>query len=351
MTVYKTLFRSLIVLIIIFLISNKTSPVSTNSSFQNNDTIVGIMFYNVENMFDIYDDSLKNDSEFLPTGSRRWTYKRMKQKFTNISRVILNAGGWNLPVIVGLCEVENDNVLTSFLFETGLFNLGYRFIHYESRDERGIDVALLYKKACFSVIESRPVVVNLGVDGRPTRDILYVKGLLLETDTIHLLVNHWPSRLGGAITSAPRRENAAETAKNICDSILFYNNYAKIIIMGDFNEDPDTQLMTEILGAGKKTDTLNFINLARHSEGYQGTIKYQHAWSIFDQIIVSKSLLNDSSKIRLKKPVQKIISLPFLFEPDPTFGGQRLFRTYTGFKYTGGFSDHLPVWIDLVVGE
>jgi endonuclease/exonuclease/phosphatase family metal-dependent hydrolase len=119
--------------------------------------------------------------------------------------------------------------------------------------------------------------------------------------------------------------------------------------MGDFNEDPNTKIMYDILGAGKKNDTLKFINLALHAEGFQGTIKYQNTWSIFDQIIVSKNLVNNSSDLRLKKPVQTIISLPFLFEPDPTYGGYRLFRTYSGFKYTGGFSDHLPVWTELIV--
>ena len=327
------------------------TPFSTNSTVQNNDSIVGIMFYNVENMFDTYHDSLKNDSEYTPTGSRRWTYKRLKQKFTNISRVILNAGGWNMPVIVGLCEVENDRVLNSFLYESGLYNLGYRFIHYDSQDERGIDVALLYKQDSYNVIESRPVKVDLGKSERPTRDILYVKGLLLEKDTLHILINHWPSRLGGAIASSPKREITAKTAKNICDSLLLYNINAKIIIMGDFNEDPDTQIMTDILGAGKKTDSFNLVNLALYSEGFQGTIKYQYTWSIFDQIIVSKSLLDESSKIRMNKPTQTIISLPFLLESDPTYSGQRPFRTYSGYKYVGGFSDHLPVWAELRWGS
>jgi len=320
-----------------------------NVSNQKNDTVVGIMFYNVENLFDTYKDSLKNDEEFLPSSSRRWTYKRMKQKFTNLSRVILNAGGWNLPVIIGLCEVENSLVLNLFLKETGLYDLEYRFIHYDSPDQRGIDVALLYRRNNFKILESKPYNVDMGVGERPTRDILYVKGLLLNTDTLHLLVNHWPSRLGGTVASSPKREISAHTAKKISDSIQFYNHNAKIIIMGDFNEAPDNIMMTEILRAGKKNDTLKFINLALHAEGAQGTIKYQHQWSIFDQIIVSKSLMNDTSKIKIHKPVQKIISLPFLFEADPAFGGQRLFRTYSGFKYTGGFSDHLPVWIDLSV--
>ncbi|MCL2072576.1 MAG: endonuclease [Marinilabiliaceae bacterium] len=339
---------SIIFFAIIFF-SYKIAPSSTENKHSQKDTIVGIMFYNVENLFDVYKDSLKNDEEFLPSGSRRWTYKRMKEKFTNFNRVILNAGGWNPPVIIGLCEVENAWVLNALLRETGLYGLGYRYIHYDSPDNRGIDAAMLYKRDCFNVIESRPFEVVLGKEERPTRDILYVKGTLFQRDTLHILVNHWPSRWGGTLASEPRRIDAAKVAKSICDSLMMHLNNPKIILMGDFNDDPDSYVMSKILGAGKKDDTLKFVNLALHAEGAQGTIKYQHTWSIFDQMIVSRALLNDTANIRINKPVQRIVSLPFLFESDPVYGGQRLFRTYYGFKYTGGFSDHLPVWIDLYV--
>ena len=306
------------------------------------------MFYNVENLFDIKDDSLKNDEEFLPTSPRRWTYNRMKQKFTNISRVILNAGGWNLPVIVGLCEVENSWVLSSLLHETGLYGLGYRYIHYESPDERGIDVAMLYKSDCFKVIDSNPHFVDFGENERPTRDILYVKGVLMEIDTLHVFVNHWPSRLGGTIATNPKRGMAAMTLKSVCDSIISSVPDAKIIIMGDLNEEANSELITEILDAGKFDSKCQFVNLALHATGNEGTLKYQHSWSVFDQIIVSRPLFDKTSPIKLKEPVLNIIALPFLLESDPTYGGQRPFRTYSGFRYTGGFSDHLPVLIELV---
>ena len=273
----------------------------------------------------------------------------MKQKFTNISRVILNAGGWNLPVIVGLCEVENSWVLSSLLNETGLYGLGYRYIHHESPDERGIDVAMLYKSDCFKVLNSSSHYVDFGKNERPTRDILYVKGVLMETDTLHVFVNHWPSRLGGTIATNPKREIAATTLKLVCDSIITSVPDAKIIIMGDLNEEANSELIAKILDAGKADSKCGFINLALHATGNEGTLKYQHTWSVFDQIIVSRSLLDKTSKVKLKEPVLNIIALPFLLEPDPTYGGQRPFRTYSGFRYIGGFSDHLPVLIELLI--
>ena len=345
----QRLTNSLFLLFVLIISKQIISPDLCRAYYQKEDSIVGIMFYNVENLFDIQDDSLKNDEEFLPVAPRRWTYSRMKQKFTNISRVILNAGGWNLPVIIGLCEVENSWVLSSLLYETGLYGLGYRYVHHESPDERGIDVAMFYRTNHFSVINSTSYVVDFGENDRPTRDILYVKGILKETDTLHLFVNHWPSRLGGAIATHPKREKAAMTLKSVCDSIMSVIPDAKIIIMGDFNEEAKSEIIRDKINAGDKDDELPFVNLALHAKGAEGTLKYQQTWSVFDQIIVSGSLLNNKSSIRLKEPVQHIIALPFLLEHDPVYGGQRPFRTYSGFRYIGGFSDHLPVLIELEI--
>ncbi|MDR2927388.1 MAG: hypothetical protein LBV41_04200 [Cytophagaceae bacterium] len=315
---------------------------------QNEDSIARIMFYNVENLFDVYDDSLKNDNEFLPAGERQWTYKRMMQKFASISHVILNAGGWNMPVIVGLCEVENRWVLSALLRETGLETLGYRVVHHDSPDERGIDAALIYNSARFNVIASRPCAINLGKGERPTRDILYVKGILQQTDTLHILVNHWSSRLGGTVASRPKREKAAAVLKSVCDSIVVNCPCANIIMMGDFNEEPESDIMTNIVKSGSVDAGLPFINLGLYANGNDGTLKYQHTWTVFDQIMVSRTL-TESMRVGLKQPVQQIIALPFLLEADPVYGGQRTARTYTGFKYAGGFSDHLPVMIELLI--
>jgi endonuclease/exonuclease/phosphatase family metal-dependent hydrolase len=313
------------------------------------DSIAGLMFYNVENFFDVKDDSLTNDNEYLPENSRHWTYTRMKQKMTHISKVLLNAGGWNPPVIVGMCEVENQWVLSTMIWETGLNNLGYRVVHFDSPDERGIDVAMLYRYQRFKVLSARPISVDLGGNERPTRDILYVKGILDKTDTLHVLVNHWPSRYGGASTSQWKRRVAAIAVKRIADSIFFENPNALMVLMGDFNENPESELFTDVIKAGKLDENKAFINPALYLKKGSGTLKFQQRWDLFDQIIVSHSLLNGNSRIKMDKPHLRIADLPFLLELDSNYGGTKPFRTYIGFKYHGGYSDHLPVWIDLSI--
>lgn len=324
---------------------------SAFTSRSSSDSVAGIMFYNVENLFDVRNDSLKNDDEFLPQGARRWTYSRMKQKMTRISKVILNAGGWNPPVLVGLCEVENKWVLTTMIRETGLNNLGYRVVHFESPDERGIDVALLYRASRFEIASAQPIPVNFGETERPTRDILYAKGILDRSDTLHVLVNHWPSKLGGAMASHWKREAAALVVKNITDSIYSTNPKALMIIMGDFNEEPDSDIFLNTLKAGKTSDGGILVNPALYLKKGVGTLKHQHEWVVFDQIIVSRSLLEGNSAVKMASPSLRIIDFPFLLERHPTFGGMRPFRTYIGFKYADGYSDHLPVWIDLMVEQ
>jgi len=312
------------------------------------DSIAGIMFYNVENFFDVKDDSLKNDDDFLPNSVRRWSYTRMMQKMNNISKVILNAGGWNPPVIVGLCEVENRWVLSTMIWETGLNNLGYRLVHFESPDERGIDVALLYMQHRFDLISAKPIKVDLGLNERPTRDILYVKGILDQADTLHVLVNHWPSRLGGAMASQWKRKVAATVVKRVTDSIYHSNPKALMVVMGDFNENPESDLFLDVIKADKLEEGKILVNSALNLKKGAGTLKYQQSWDVFDQIIVSRSFFNEESRIKMRTPQLRIVDLPFLLEMDSNYGGMRPIRTYVGFKYAGGYSDHLPVWIDLL---
>lgn len=309
----------------------------------------GIMFYNVENLFDVRDDSLTNDDEFLPDSPRRWTRYRMDEKCRNLSRVILNAGGWNPPVLVGLCEIENAWVLGRLLYDTGLNNTGYKAVHYDSPDERGIDVALLYMASRFEVLESRPVCVGLLNDGSTTRDILYVMGVVDNYDTLHLFVNHWPSRYGGAETSKPRRIQAARVLSSAVDSVRRAYPLANIVLMGDFNEDPDSKLFRDCLSTGGLDEDTPLYAPALELELGSGTLKYRYQWQVFDQIMVSRGLLNPASRIYLKEPVLRIVKLPFLLEQDERYGGQKPFRSYLGIKYQGGYSDHLPVMIYLEV--
>ncbi len=316
---------------------------------QQQEQLAGIMFYNVENLFDVVSDPNKSDDEFTPAGSKHWTYSRMQDKFNKIARVILNAGGWNLPVLVGLCEVENAWVLNSMLHHTGLYNLDYRFVHYDSPDVRGIEVALLYRNNRFVVLDSQPVEVDLGPVHQPTRDILYVKGILDACDTLHVLVNHWPSRYGGSSFTQWKRQCAANLVKEICDSLLNNNPDRLLVILGDFNEAPNSNIFLKDLEIGDINSDKQLISPALNLLTSIGTLKYQHSWEIFDQIIVSRSLLNQDLNISLKSGSFRIVDLPFLLERDFQMGGLKPFRTYNGFKYNGGYSDHLPVWIDLIV--
>jgi hypothetical protein len=302
-----------------------------------------VLFYNVENLFNPELNEGKNDKEFTPDGERRWTRYRQQIKENNISRVILYAGKWNPPVLIGVCEVEDLKVLKDLIFNTGLNNLNYSVEHFESPDNRGIDVALLYRSDRFNVLYSRPQRVSMGSERRPTRDILYVKGVLDGIDTLHVMVNHWPSRWGGEMATRDKRLMASRVLRNLCDSILYKNPEAGIVAMGDFNDGPDDESLRNLEGP--------LFNLARYAVGdVPGTIKYRHEWDYFDQILVSKALLPGKirDQLALAKKEMNIISATFLLEDDPQYPGKRLKRTYRGYEYLGGFSDHLPVYVELV---
>ena len=291
-----------------------------------------IMFYNTENLFDAWDDSLSvGDDEYLPKSTRHWNYTRYKLKLNNIAKTILAAGEWQPPVLVGLCEVENASVLKHLIYWTGLSELGYKYVHYESPDQRGIDVALLYRAGSFEPIESRPVKVELP-DGKPTRDILLVKGFATGFDTMYVLVNHWPSRFGGVKSSECKRIAAADVVLSVCDSIRRNDREASIVIMGDFNDSPSDSSINKIRQSG-------FVNLNDMREDKtQGTNKYRYEWETIDQIMISLELQR-----RMAVVDYKVVDLPFLLMDDDVYLGKKLFRTYVGPRYQGGFSDHLPV--------
>jgi hypothetical protein len=309
----------------------------------------GLMFYNVENLFDVRNDSLTNDDEFTQDGIRRWTYGRMLDKFRNINRVILNAGGWSPPVLVGLCEVENSWVLNLMLEETGMRNLGYSLLHSDSPDERGIDVALLYLYNRFQVEAAESLPVDFGPGERPTRDVLYVKGVLDGLDTLHVLVNHWTSRYGGSAATQWKREFTAQRVKLFTDSLYAQNPNSLVVLMGDFNEPHRSDLFPEYLGSGILEDSVWLVSPALYLPSDAGTIKYLHQWQVYDQIFVSRPFFEGDLSIYIEKPEMRILDFPFLLERDEKFGGVKPFRTYIGMRYNGGYSDHLPVWIDLKI--
>lgn len=309
------------------------------------------MFYNTENLFYPTDDSLKNDDEFTPEGLKHWTFKRYQTKINQIAKTLIAVGEWEPPTLIGLCEVENIQCLNDLVYNSPLKRFGYEIIHYECADRRGIDVAVLYNESLFEVDATEPIPVPL-LDGEsPTRDILYVKGHLKKSkDTVHFFVNHWPSRYGGQLATEPKRIRAAQTLKARFDSIQKVTIHPTIVAMGDFNDHPDDKSMFEYLKAKKsinecKKDEL--INLIWQYGPLQGTHKYQHQWGILDQIIVNPGLLTDSTNLYTNMNAAHIFKADWLLEDETDGIGQKLNRTYLGYQYHGGYSDHLPIYLDL----
>jgi exonuclease III len=309
------------------------------------------MFYNVENLFDTYNDSITKDDDFTPAGKYKWTYERYQNKLNNIYKVIAAIGGWEPPEIIGVCEIENRRVLNDLLNSTPLHKTGYEIIHKESPDERGIDVALLYLRKKFKPVSYKAIPVNFsGSPNDKTRDILMVKGIINKQDTLHIFICHFPSRSGGQVRTEPARIFVASLLRSKVDSVFALNRKAKIIIMGDLNDDPDDRSITGSLKAGtsfEKTIPAELYNMSYLLFKMEtGTLKYQDKWNLFDQIIVSGSLLDKTGAVYTQPYDAHIFNAEFLLEKDPD-GGMQLFRTFKGIKYKGGFSDHLPVYIDL----
>lgn len=318
---------------------------------------VRIVFYNLENLYDPYDDTTKLDDEFTPKGAKRWTFTRFLLKLNHLAKIFIAIGEGESPAIIGMCEVENRYVLNKLIYETPLKKYQYKFIHYESADARGIDVALLYRPSVFRVIYSRNITVQFPFDSLlRTRDILYVKGVLSGNDTLHIFVNHWPSRRGGFTESVPKRRLVAQTLRLAVDTLQRKQEYPYIIIMGDFNDEPDQPAISETLNAGEfsaATTSKSLVNLMipKMKGINSGTHKFQGKWAILDQFMVSGNFLLDEKGPRTSPGSAQIFQGSFLMEDDPRFLGGKPARTYTGPRYTGGFSDHLPVYLDVWKNE
>lgn len=311
-----------------------------------------VLFYNVENLFDISNDSIKNDEEFTPGGERRWTHNRLERKLLNTSKALLSASGWNEPVLIGLCEVENRYVLNRLIKETPLRSYPFQIVHKDSPDARGIDVALLYNKDSFYPLYYEFYSIKRE-DGSElsSREILYASGIVNDADTLHVFVNHWPSRYSGIMETRELRMLAAKTLKKKIRELNTNKPNAKIIIMGDFNDQPEDESLKEHLGAANPLDNSKKSGLYNLSYNWlktgMGTLKYRSQWFVFDQFIVSSSLLDENDGVHTKKEWAMVSKDRFFFEKDLTHGGEKLNRTYTGYQYNGGFSDHLPISLQI----
>lgn len=312
-------------------------------------TTFRLAFYNVENLFDTLDHTLKADDDFTPTGRNQWNTERYFEKINQLSKVV---AAMEFPSILGLCEIENDTVIRDFIEHPAMKPQRYGLIHFQSPDERGIDNALIYKTDHFKVLESSYIRIEFPEDMEEdfTRDIVYVNGKLAGDQELHVFVNHWPSRRGGVEASEPKRMLAAGYLRKAVDEIFSTTPDAHIIIMGDFNDETDNRSVKEVLGAHTDFEQLQEKSLyncmADPDRKGLGTYNYRGDWNMMDQIIVSSPLVAPGSKIKAVNAT--IFQQEWMMYHDSKYGFVPN-KTYGGPNYYGGFSDHLPVFIDLII--
>ena len=353
---------------------------------QEQQAPIRIAFWNMENFFDPFVDSTKTYNAFTEEGMQHWTKSRFYQKRNNMYKAIL-AMSENHPLgILGMCEVENEYVLRSLFEQTPLKKHNYRWVLYEGPDKRGIDPAIVYSIDHFQLVESAVFpYYNPEDTAYHSRDILYAKFVAVEggvstssttagttttvgskvpepvegptavADTIHVFVNHWPSRYSGELETVGSRSCSATILRTKVDSIVASapeGYQPKVIMMGDLNDCPTDPSVYDVLRARHPSEMEDgcLINLFGKNEGlgFEGTLKHQADWQIFDQIIVTPAVMDDREGLHYQEGSARIFHADFMLEDDETYHGKKLYRTYVGPKYFGGFSDHLPVYIDLV---
>ncbi|MDX9695352.1 MAG: endonuclease/exonuclease/phosphatase family protein [Bacteroidales bacterium] len=312
--------------------------------------VVSVAFYNLENLFDTIDTPDKNDVEFLPDGDYKWDTKKYNSKLEKMSEVIAQIGAdvtKSAPSVIGVSELENRKVLEDLVNMPLLKNYNFDIVHYESPDRRGVDVALLYQPSVMKVINTRSATLKIkGQDGFFTRDQLVVSGII-DGETIHFIVNHWPSRTGGEKTSRPLRNAAADLTRSLVDSIMTTDPNAKIIVMGDLNDDPHNESLIKHLKAKKTIDETKPGELYNcmydlYKKGV-GTLAYRDAWNIFDQLIVSYPLIaKDQQGFKLYRT--RVFDKDFLKNESGKYKGYPK-RTHAGGVYQNGYSDHFPVYL------
>ncbi|HPT31212.1 MAG TPA: endonuclease/exonuclease/phosphatase family protein [Prolixibacteraceae bacterium] len=315
-----------------------------------------IAFYNLENLFDTIDTPDVLDEEFTPGGPNRWTGERYKEKIGNMALAISRIGeeeGWKGgPAILGVSEIENRSVLEDLVSHPLLKESGYQIVHYDSPDLRGVDVALLYRPQFFRLTASASPELLLKNDQGErifTRDQLVVSGLF-DGEPFHFIVGHWPSRSGGEMTTRPRRNAAAALARHLTDSLMTLDPKAKVVIMGDLNDDPSDESLRLYLRAAPDPGKLKEGELYNtmyplYRKGI-GSLNYRDGLNLFDQIIVSPALLGkDYSAYKLLHA--RVFNRPFLMQKDGQYKGYPL-RSFAGTVWQGGFSDHFPVYIIIV---
>ncbi len=321
------------------------------SSFSKGKKELTVVFYNVENLFDTINHPDKRDDDFTPKGKLKWDMKRYNKKLTKLSEVLSSINKKALPSIIGLCEIENRTVIEDLINQKKLKKGNYRIAHSESPDKRGIDCALIYNKSDFKYIKHETINIEFPWEkSYKTRDILYVQGLVGKKDTLNIFVNHWPSRRGGQKKSEPNRIFVAKQLKKTVDAIQAKNPLAKIVIMGDFNDEPSDKAVKEILSAGndkKSTDPKALFNLTYELQTKgEGSYNYRGNWNMLDNLIVSNSLLKGTKGYKTQHNSALIYRDKRICYKNKN-GTYTPSKTYGGPRYYGGFSDHFPVYFKL----
>lgn len=314
--------------------------------------VAAVGFYNLENLFDTINQPDVNDEDFTPKGSYQYSPDRYIFKLNRLSEVISQVGRDVDPkglMVIGVSEIENRSVLEDLVRTEKLRPMNLGVVHFDGPDRRGVDVGMLYRQDLFRVLSARSVRLHTPEDTAfRTRDQLVVTGTF-DGDTLHVIVNHWPSRSGGEERSAPKRIAAAQLTRHCVDSLYRIYPRAKIVVMGDLNDDPTNVSVTEHLGAVGKTGKLEKQGLFNpmwklYKDGV-GSLAYQDSWNLFDQLIVSEPLVNDRIGYRFLRA--NVFNKPFLLQKEGSFKGYP-WRTYVGSAFKGGYSDHLPTYIVLV---
>ncbi len=347
-----------ILLAFLLFITVKSFSQSQPTTKQNYKLAVAA-FYNLENLYDTIDDPNTSDEEFTPKGERNYNGNIYWNKIDKLASVLSKLGTDDPkypcpdgPAFIGVAEIENDSVLKDLVNHPSLKARNYQIVHYDCKDRRGVDVAFLYNPKYFKVLDSKSLFVNLpqgAKDAYYTRDVLWVKGEF-DGEVIHIYVNHWPSRLGGEERSAPGRAAAAMVSKKHSDSIMKAEGEQKILIMGDLNDDPVSPSLTKVLKCKDNIEDVKEGGLynpwvAMYKSGI-GTLAYQDAWGLFDQIVMSKKWL-DKKQEGFFFQRQFIFNREFMTENQGRYKGYPM-RTWDGLSYRGGYSDHFPTYLVLL---
>ena len=308
-----------------------------------------IVFYNVENLFDTINNQGKNDIEFTPESDKKWNSTKYFNKLDEIAKVISHITPGKLPDLIGLAEIENRKVLEDLIKRPPLQKGGYGIAHTDSPDPRGIDVALLYKKETFKNVSNKVIPVTFPFDSNSaTRDILLVSGTTPDGNVFHVFINHWTSRQGGIRATEPRRMHSAVALRRNIDLLLTKDSDSRIIVMGDFNDEPTNQSIMNIMQATNKRKNATAGDLYNlyydfHNMDSGGSYFFENKWIMPDQIIVSRNLLNRKGSYNLTYDSGKVFSAEWMLTKNKD-GVQVPKRTYGGDYYIGGVSDHLPVF-------